>query len=229
MLEKFTGGVIPAPGAYTDLDREVIAQAEESIAGMKHSMENLEVSTALTQIFKLVSRTNKYIDESAPWALAKQPDQAERLHTVLYTMAESLRVSAVLLVPFLVETPSKIWQQLGIEANPSQFSHQDVLRWGWLRPGIKVQKGNPIFPRIEEEKTMETQPAKEMVPAETKPAPVHVEDKISIDEFAKIDLRVAKVISAERIEGSDKLLKLMVKVGEEQRQIVAGIAQHYQP
>lgn len=230
MIEKFTAGVIPAPGNYTDLDREVITQAEESIAGLKHSMEKLEVSTALAQIFKLVSRTNKYIDESAPWALARQPEQTERLHTVLYTMAESLRVASVLLIPFLVETPEKIWKQLGISAVPSQFNHEELLKWGWLKPGIKVQKGNPIFPRIEEEKktSMET-PTKKAAPSETKPETKPVEGKISIDEFARIDLRVAKVISAERIEGSDKLLKLIVKVGDEQRQIVAGIAQYYQP
>lgn len=230
MIEKFTAGVIPAPGNYTDLDREVITQAEESIVGLKHSMEKLEVSTALAQIFKLVSRTNKYIDESAPWALARQPEQTERLHTVLYTMAESLRVASVLLIPFLVETPEKIWKQLGISAVPSQFNHEELLKWGWLKPGIKVQKGNPIFPRIEEEKktSMET-PTKKAAPSETKPETKPVEGKISIDEFARIDLRVAKVISAERIEGSDKLLKLIVKVGDEQRQIVAGIAQYYQP
>lgn len=231
MIEKFNGGVIPVPGSYQQLENEVIHQAEESITGMKRAMENLEVSGALTQIFKLVSRTNKYIDEAAPWALAKQTGSKERLHTVLYTMAESLRLAAVLLTPFLVDTPDKIGEQLGLP--PLLGNVKDLsatLRWGELKPGIRINKGTPIFPRIEVEKPEPTNLNLQGGAAVAEKEQVEpVDNRISIDEFARIELRVARVIEAEKIEGSDKLLKLIVKIGEESRQIVAGIAQHYRP
>lgn len=231
MIEKFNEGIIPNPGEYQALENELIHQAEESIDGMKHAMENLEVSVALTQIFKLVSRTNKYIDEAAPWTLAKQANQQERLHTVLYTMAESLRLVAVLLTPFLVDTPDKIWQQLGLEASLVNLKvHSAALRWGELKSGIAVKKGTPIFPRIEVEKSELTNSNTkgEARVAEEEDVQL-VDNRISIDEFARVELRVAQVMEAEKVEGSDKLLKLIVKIGEESRQIVAGIAQHYRP
>lgn len=226
MIEKFNGGIIPAPGNYQDLDRQVIQQAEESVADLKAAMESLEVNQGLVAIFKLVSRANKYIDEAAPWALAKQPDQQERLHTVLYVMAETLRLVAVLLEPFLVETPAKIREQLGIEAeNASYF---ESISWGRLKPGVKTKKGLPIFPRIEEEKSTQAVAAKRSEPKKEAMKPAEVKtDLITIDEFAKIDLRVAKVLEAEKVEGSDKLLKLKISIAGEERQIVAGIAQQY--
>jgi methionyl-tRNA synthetase len=227
MIEKFNGGIIPAPGSYQDLDRQLIKQAEESVSGLRTAMEKLEVNQGLAAIFKLVSRANKYIDEAAPWGLAKQPDQQERLKTVLYTMAETLRLTAVLLEPFLVETPAKIREQLGIGADMASDYFEGV-KWGGLKPGIQTKKGLPIFPRIEEEKSTDT-----ATPKQTKlkkEGPKHAEvktDQITIDEFAKIDLRVAKVLAAEKVEGSEKLLKLRIRVAGAERQIVAGIAQHY--
>jgi methionyl-tRNA synthetase len=225
MIEKFNGGVIPVPGTYQELDQQIIKQAEASVQESNDLMSKLEISGALTAIFKLVSRANKYIDEAAPWALAKKPDQRERLNTVLYTMAETLRLTAVLLTPFLVEAPDKIWAQLGIEGSPAQFNYQEATVWGRLKPGIQTRKGNPIFPRIEEEKKVEEPTLKNVV--ETPVVPT--QEEISIDEFARIDLRVAQVLAAEKVEGSDKLLKLKIKVMGEERQIVAGIALHYQP
>jgi methionyl-tRNA synthetase len=232
MLEKFNGGIIPEPDAYQELDREVIRQAEASQAEMNQAMGRLEVSAALAAIFKLVSRTNKYIDEAGPWALAKRPEQKERLNTVLYTMAEAIRLAAVLLVPFLVETPGKIWTQLGMENVESGSDYERAVQWGGLVPGLSIRKGNPIFPRIETEKRDEAaektvKSVKERGHMEAKPAE-NAGEPITIEEFAKIDLRVARVLTAEKVEGSDKLLKLKVRVGAAERQIVAGIAQHYQ-
>jgi methionyl-tRNA synthetase len=229
MIEKFNGGVIPAPGNYQELDLQLIRQAEESVSELQTAMENLEINQALISIFKLVSKANKYIDEAAPWSLAKQPEQRERLNTVLYAMAETLRLTAVLLEPFLVETPAKIREQLGINPQSEEISYSENVKWGRLKAGIQIKKGLPIFPRIEEEK-----PAAEAI-APKQPEPNKGESKqpeakaeqITIEEFAKIDLRVAKVLAAEKVEGSDKLLKLQVKLGNEQRQIVAGIAKHY--
>lgn len=227
MIEKFNNGIIPEPSSYQDLDRQLIKQAEESCADLKSSMEKLEVNQGLIAIFKLVSRANKYIDEAAPWALAKQPEQQDRLKTVLYTMAETLRLAAVLLEPFLVETPAKIREQLGIGAENT--SYLESIKWGGLKPGIQTKKGLPIFPRIEEEKPM-TENVVSNQPKPIKEEPKHAEaksDQITIEEFAKIDLRVAKVLAAEKVEGSDKLLKLRISVAGAERQIVAGIAQHY--
>lgn len=233
MIEKFAGGAIPAPGSYQDLDRQVLDLAVETVRETNRAMKNLETSSALATIFKLVSRANKYIDEASPWALAKQPGQQERLNTVLYTMAETLRLVAVLLVPFLVETPAKIFNQLGIEDNPAAMNYQDATQWGRLKPGTRTQKGNPIFPRIEVE-PVEVKNQKIEAPASAtkaaqpeKPAELPKPEQISIEEFAKVDLRVAKVLAAEKVEGSDKLLKLQIKVMGEERQIVAGIALHY--
>ncbi len=229
MIEKFNGGVIPVPGSYQDLDRQLIKQAEESIADLKSAMEKLEVNQGLVAIFKLVSRANKYIDEAAPWALAKQPEQKERLNTVLYAMAETLRLAAVLLEPFLVETPAKIREQLGIGAQNTGTSYLENIKWGGLTPGVQTQKGLPIFPRIEEEKpVVETTVSKQPEPKKEEPKqPEAKSEQITIEEFAKIDLRVAKVLAAEKVEGSDKLLKLKVSIAGAERQIVAGIAQHY--
>lgn len=231
MIEKFNGGVIPAPGSYQDLDRQLIKQAEESVAELRLAMEKLEVNQGLVAIFKLVSRANKYIDEAAPWALAKQPEGQERLKTVLYAMAETLRLTAVLLEPFLVETPAKIREQLGISAQDSGMSYSESIKWGGLKPGIQTKKGLPIFPRIEEEKPAAESAAPKR-PEPKKEEPKHSEAKpeqITIEEFAKIDLRVAKVLAAEKVEGSDKLLKLRISIAGAERQIVAGIAQHYSP
>ncbi len=233
MIEKFNEGIIPSPGAYQELDQQVIKQSQESLAEFKEAMEKLEINMALVAIFKLVSRTNKYIDEAAPWSLAKNPDLRERLNTVLYTMSETLRLVAVYLIPFLVETPAKIWEQLGLTGSPVELDYTDAVKWGWLEPGTKVKKGNPIFPRIEEEKEEAKEIKKMESKTEIKPAvkPENTDEvaQITIDEFAKIDLRVAKVLEAEKVEGSDKLLKLKVKVLGAERQIIAGIAQQYQP
>ena len=235
MIEKFNGGIIPAPGPYQELDQQVIEQARQSIREMTEAMAKLEVNNALVALFKLVSRANKYIDEAAPWALAKQPDGRERLHTVLYTMAETLRLAAVLLVPFLVEAPGKIWEQLGVAGVPVEEDYQTATKWGGLRPGTVTRKGNPIFPRIEDEKKEATQPEpprEEKTVTQTTPETRPEQpgsEPISIEDFARIDLRVAKVLEAEKVEKSDKLMRLKVRVLGAERQIVAGIAQHYQP
>lgn len=239
MLDKFNQGVIPSPGTYQELDRELINQAQESVNELKRAMKSLEVSAGLIAIFKLVSRANKYIDEVAPWALAKQPGRRERLNTVLYTMAETLRLVATLLVPFLVETPDKIWNQLGLDGSPAALDYRDAVKWGWLKPNTVTRKGSPIFPRIELETPGKQAPPTPGVTAApdrpaaqapaAKPHAAAAPEQITIDEFARIDLRVAKVLAAEKVEGSDKLLKLKVKVLGSERQIVAGIAQHYQP
>lgn len=232
MIEKFNGGIIPVPGEYQAIDQQLIQQVKESIQELDSSIAKLEINDAMVAIFKIVSRANKYIDEVAPWSLAKQPELRERLNTVLYTMAETIRITGVLLAPFLIETPQKIFEQLGVGTVDTNKDYFALIKWGGLQPGTQTRKGNPIFPRIEEEKVEEDKSKVNKEAKETATPPVEKDKataEITIDDFMKIDLRVAKVLEAEKVEGSDKLLKLKVMVAEEERQIVAGIAQHYQP
>lgn len=247
MIEKFAGGTVPAPNGYEALDREVIDQAAAALRERKECIEKLEISNALAAIFRLVEKTNKYIDSAAPWALNKEGNR-ERLATVLYTMAESLRVTALLLTPFLVETPGKIWAQLGLDGDPAALNPENEAVWGRFPAGTQVKKGNPLFPRIETEKTGCDQPpapagekgrspaaeVQAKVQAGVKPPAKPAEtpdgaDLVTIEEFARVDLRVARVLAAERVPDTNKLLKLTIKLGGEERQLVAGIGQHYEP
>ncbi|MCL6614842.1 MAG: methionine--tRNA ligase subunit beta, partial [Firmicutes bacterium] len=225
MIEKFAGGCLPAPAGYEPLDLELQAAAAESLAALEEHMARLEIGDALAAVFRLVGKANKYIDEAAPWRLAKRPEDRERLGSVLYTMAEVLRIAAIALTPFLVETPGKIWGQLGLDGDPAKAWHERA--WGRLRPGIRIRKGDPIFPRIETKAETGEGTGEEARPkAEPEAEP---REEITIEEFGRIDLRVARVLSAERVEGTKKLLRLTVSLRGGERQIVAGIAEHYAP
>jgi len=239
MVEKFAGGVAPAPGVSGPLEEALRAEAGCAYQAVKEHMAKLEVSDALAAIFQLIGRANKYIDEAAPWSLNKSGNR-ERLGTVLYTMVETIRISAVMLTPFLVETPARIFAQLGLDTDPAAQGLEAAAKWGLYPAGTRVRKGEPLFPRIDWEKeTAEITPegeggktaAAEKKTEATKKTEAAAPGKgeINIDEFAKIDLRVAKVLAAEKVEGADKLLRLQVRIGSEERQIVAGIAKYYQP
>ena len=230
MVEKFNDGIVPEPGTFEEIDREIVRMAENSGLKVAELMENLAISDAMVTIMNLVGRANKYIDEAAPWALNKA-GKRERLNTVLYIMAEVLRLTAALLTPFLIKTPGLIWEQLGLDKSPVEDDWDVATRWGGFPTGVRVCKGEPIFPRIEiESKTEEhvNKPVAEAIKKKSEPVAAE-KPEITIDEFAKIDLRVAHVLAAERIEGSDKLLRLQIRLGTEERQLVAGIAQHYTP
>lgn len=235
MIDKYFGGVLPPFVAGGDpLDASLIELAESTTTKVEELMEKLLFSNALTEIWKLVGRTNKYIDETMPWVLAKDEEKKTRLGTVLYNLAESLRMTAVLISPFMPNTPLKIFEQLGIHEDSLKVWNS-VKKFGALKAGVVVKKGEIIFPRVEfakEEPATEEQPKKAV-----KQAPEKKEEKaaagqdgyITIDDFAKIDFRVAKVAECERVEGADKLLKLQLEVGGERRQVVSGIAKHYKP
>jgi len=187
------------------------------VAGeMERLFADLSFHKALIAIWELINQANKYIDSAAPWALAKDPAKAGRLDTVLYQLLEALRFVAVLISPFMPQTAEKILQQIGIAAGSGQ-DLAGLRKWGELTPGGRVQKGESLFPRVEEKIIEEKEKGK------MDTAPV-----ISMEEFQKVDLRVAKVIFAEPVKKSDRLLKLRVDIGEE-RTIVAGIAKHYKP
>ena len=244
MIDKYFGGVIPEDLKEGDFDRDMKSIVMETPKKVDELMDKLQFNNALAEIWKAVSRVNKYIDETMPWVLAKDPSNNSRLAAVMYNLAESIRIISVLIQPFMPETPEKIWQQLGIAANKDTCSWDSVYSWGKYPTGIKVEKGDVIFPRIDLKKEMEelekisgaSTNEKNHTAEEPKKSKEASEGNakaddgfISIEDFAKIDLRVAKVLEAEKVEGADKLLKLKLEMGNEIRQVVSGIAKHYSP
>lgn len=237
MIEKYHGGVVTHKEGTEAVDKEFIALVNETVAGYSDAMDHMELNQAIKDVWNLIGRANKYIDETAPWILAKDPAQAERLQAVMYNLAEALRIVAILIAPFVPVTAPKIYEQLGL-GKPESFFMADAV-WGKLATGTKVQKGEPLFPRIEVTEAGETviaatkKTAAKAIKAEAPKAEAKKEaaaaDEITIDDFAKIDLRVATVVAAERVPKTDKLIKLQVKIGDEERTIVSGIAQHYEP
>lgn len=241
MIEKYHGGVVTHKEGTEAVDKEFIALVNETVAGYSDAMDHMELNQAIKDVWNLIGRANKYIDETAPWILAKDQAQAERLQAVMYNLAEALRIIAILIAPFVPVTAPKIYEQLGL-GKPESFFMADAV-WGKLATGTKVQKGEPLFPRIEVTEAGETviaatkKTAAKAIKAEAPKAEAKKEVKpaaaaageITIDDFAKIDLRVATVIAAERVPKTDKLIKLQVKIGDEERTIVSGIAQHYEP
>lgn len=238
MIEKYHGGVVTNAGAAEAIDEELQVLVKTTVEQYIKDMDNMEINSAIKGVWTLISRANKYIDETAPWILAKDETKAARLQTVMYNLAETLRIVAILIAPFIPSTSPKIFTQLGLTV-PEEFLLAEAV-WGGIADGTKVQKGEPLYPRIEVTedgatiiggKRFEHKP--EAVPApkaEAKPA-VKVEEikpEISIDDFGKLDLRVAEIIAAERVPKTDKLMKLQVKIGEEERTIVSGIAQYYE-
>ncbi|MBP2072170.1 methionine--tRNA ligase [Thermoanaerobacterium butyriciformans] len=222
MVEKYFDGVVPEALDKDDVDNELISIANNLPKVVESYMDKLQFSNALAEIWKLVGRANKYIDETMPWVLAKDENKKGRLKTVLYNLVESLRFVAVLITPFMPNTPIKIYEQLGIG---NDLRTWDSLKFGLLKSGTKVKRGENIFPRIDVEKEL-----KEAEKESSKKVDVKEETNyIKIDDFAKIDLRVAEVLEAEKVEGADKLLKLKLKVGDEVRQVVSGLALHYKP
>lgn len=218
MIEKYFGGVLPADGVKGEFDDELKEAVLGTSEKVEEHMDKMYANLALTEIWKTVSRVNKYIDETAPWTLGKDPANKPRLGTVMYNLAESVRIISVLIRPFLTRTPAKIWEQIGIgEGNLTEWDSSN--KWGLLKEGTKVKKAEAIFPRIE---------FKQDVPEPKVEEPAKKEESfITIEDFAKLDLRVAKVLKAEKVEGADKLLKLTVDAGDGERTVVSGIAKHY--
>jgi len=258
MVDKYFDGLIPEPGDLTDVDIELQKLVISTPSRVEESMNKLEFSNALSEIWKLIGRANKYIDETTPWILAKDAGKRARLGTVLYHLAECLRVISVLISPFLTRTPEKIRQQLGIK-DENLATWDSLAEFGKLPAGLRVQRGEVIFPRLDVEQQLKAleeiqQGTRQTAQAESTNQPAaqakeaprcadanrqasHKQDgrgqqqdkEITIDDFAKLDLRIAKVISAEPVENSNKLLKLMLDVGNDTRQVVSGIAQYYAP
>ena len=244
MIGKYFGGKVPAPVQPDDVPEDVaLLNAALSLhRSVEARMDELKMPNALTEIFNFIGQCNKYIDVTAPWILAKSEETVQRLGTVLYNLAESLRMVGVMLQPFLTRTPQKMFEQLGVTEG-EDTAWASLSTFGVLKPGTEVKKGECLFPRIDIEKELCALDALygEQAPAEKKeeiplPAscPCEEEEKeekpeITIDDFAKIDLKLGLVTNCETIEKADKLLKLTVKMGEEERTICSGIRQWYKP
>ncbi|MCM0647259.1 methionine--tRNA ligase [Clostridium swellfunianum] len=225
MIEKYFEGVIPAPTAKEAIDDELIGLALETPKKVEAHIDNLRIPEALAEIWTLIRRANKYIDETTPWILAKDESKKERLGTVLYNLAETLRFSSVLISSFLPQTSEKLNEQLNVNLT----AWDTLSAFDGTEANAKVKKGEAIFPRIDVEAKLKELEALKEIKEEPKQSMQPLKEEITIDDFEKVDLRVVKVLACEPIKGAKKLLKLKVDLAGEERQVVSGIAQYYKP
>ena len=248
MIEKYFDGVVPAPAEYTELDHKLIEQAQGLWVNVEKSMNALQFSNALTEIWKLIGECNRYIDLTTPWVLAKNEADRPRLGTVLYVLLECARIVAVLIAPTMPRTPERIFAQIGV-TDEALKTWASVKVFGGVVPGSKVHKGEALFPRIdvakelellEAEKQAALDHAKAMAEKDAMqnelPAPTDEEktvftqrDLMQFEDFEKVQLVVAKVLKCEKVPKADKLLMSTLKVGDTERVVVSGIAKFYTP
>ncbi|MCD7811505.1 MAG: methionine--tRNA ligase [Ruminococcus sp.] len=237
MVVKYFGGTLPVDRESDDVDKELLDMALSLRDKTDAFIDETQINNALAEIFKVISRANKYIDETAPWVLAKDEEKKPRLAAVLYNLLEAVRISTTLLCPFMPETMPKIWEQIGLA--PEDASYENAGKIGVLPADVTVHKGDIIFPRIDAEKEIEELNAiiqkqadeaqAKLAAAEKKHEKIELAPEITIDDFAKVEIRVAKVTACEKVKKSDKLLCLQLDDGMGGRQVVSGIAGYYKP
>ena len=233
MADKYFGGTLPSDREAGEFDAELIAEAEELRAKVDEFMDKTQINNALAEIFKVVSRANKYIDETAPWVLGKDESKKARLATVLYNLLETIRIVSTLLSCFMPTTMPKVWEQIG--AAESDITYENAGKFGVLPADVTVHRGEIIFPRIDVNKEIEE--LNKIIGSNAEPEekaddgfePAPIADEITIDDFAKVDLRVALVKGCEKVKKSKKLLCLQLDDGFGGRQVVSGIAAWYKP
>lgn len=225
MMKKYFNGTIPTPATPGDEDSVLEGKAREVVDEVRRLYDELAFNKILQKIWELVDTTNQYIDKTGPWNLAKTDEGKERLKTVMYNAAESLRILGVLLFPFMPKSCESLMLQLGVEKTIEEQGMRSLDNWGSLPSDTKTQKAKQLFPRIEDK-----QAAKILAELEA-PKNDNKDDsgKITIDEFMKVDLRTGKILEAEKVKKSKKLIQLKVDIGTETRQILAGIAESYEP
>lgn len=236
MVEKYFGGTLASEQEANDLDPQVQELVKDAIGKVEAHMEKLLFNDALSDIWVIVRRLNKYIDETTPWVLAKDEANNSKLANVLYTLAEGIRIVSVMIQPFMPQTPAKVWEQLGIEEG-ELTTWDSIKEWGAIFKTLTVKKGDIIFPRIDIKKELAELEAKfEEVKVKEAKKEKLVESKkieevkeITIDEFFKSELKIGEVLECERVPKADKLLVSKIRIGSEVRQIVSGIAQYYTP
>lgn len=234
MVGKFQQGVVLAPEGRSEIDASLIEDAMTTVKTFADDMNNMKISHAIKAVWAFISRANKYIDETAPWALAKDESKKQELANTMYNLVEALRVISGLIYPYMPTTAGKLWQQLNLPGTIEELRLADIEKWGGTPANMHIGQAQQLFPRIEVEKAeqpvkeaknkAEKQKSKKDKQKESQP-----EGEISIDDFAKIQLRVAKVLEAEAVPKADKLLKLKIDLGDEQRELVSGIAKQYKP
>ncbi len=235
MVEKYFGGVIPAEKESDEIDNELIQMAASLRDKVEKCIDETQLNNALAEIFKVISRANKYIDETTPWILGKDESKKARLAAVLYNLLEAIRITTTLLSCFMPTTMPKVWEQIG--ADEALITYENAAKFGVLPQDITVSKGPALFPRIDFDKEIEelnaliTKQAEAAQKAAEKAKPeIEGLAEIQFDDFAKVELRVAEIIECEPIKKAKKLLKLQVNDGtDEPKQIVSGIAPWYKP
>ena len=227
MTKKYFDGVIPAPAGDEGPDAELKAAIATAVKELDACMDEYRVADGLEAVFTMLSRANKYIDETTPWILAKNESDKPRLGTVIYNLLESIRVAAVLLAPFIPETTESIFAQIGTDVT----SYESIAAFGGLVAGTSVGEAKTLFARIDAEKFMAEREAERKAKEEAEKKPEKPEGiaQIAFDDFAKVELRSAQIIACEPIPKAKKLLKLQVDLGYEKRQVVSGIAKFYTP
>ena len=237
MIEKYFGGTLPKEQKETEFDSDLISVAKETAEKVEEKMEKMLFSDALNEIWTLIRRTNKYIDETQPWILIKDETKKDILANALYNVAESIRIVSIMIQPFMPNTPALIWKQIGIKEG-EMTDWNSIKNWGLLGREVTVSKGDAIFPRIDIKKELaELEEAMKAAQAasianQTKKEEEKEEEtvpEITIEDFLKVQLKVGEVISSEKVKKSNKLLRNVVKVGNEERVIFSGISQWYSP
>ncbi|MDD2220756.1 MAG: methionine--tRNA ligase [Clostridia bacterium] len=228
MIGKFQNKVVLAPDGETEFDKELIELAKATPAAAAAYFDNLDFSAGLAEVMKLVGKANKYVDDTAPWALNKAGEKG-KLASVLYNLCEVLRLVSILLKPVMIETQPKVFAQLGIEGR-EDLGCWEALQWGLFPAGTEVKRGEPIFPRIDFAAELAAEEAEEEAAA-AEPVVEYepLGEEIGIEDFAKLDLRVVTVLDCQKVPKTDKLLQFTVKMGEETRSVLSGIAKYYQP
>ena len=229
MVEKYNDGILVVNDAKTEFDDELINLYKEIRVDFEKQMNDLMFHEALESVWRFVRRTNKYIDETMPWALAKDDSKKDQLNHVLYNLCESIRLISTLISSLLPDTARKIFYQLGIEGLEELTNWESTDTFGLIADGTKVHRGEVLFPRLdveEEIKVLEEMFAEKIVDQEVK---LDHKEEITIDDFSKVEMRVGKVVKCEKHPKADKLLVSQIKIGSEVRQIVSGIANYYKP
>ena len=226
MIEKYFDGVIPSSYKNTEFDKSLEECTNKAISETISEFDKFELQNAMNATWELINRANKYVDETAPWTLAKDPANKELLASVMYHLAESIRVAAHLVAPYLVETAPKILEQLGINESLSI----ENLKFGANLGGIKVSKGEALFKRLDIKAELKFYEEKQKAALEAlKKKEEPKKELITIDDFAKVELKVGEILESKRHENAEKLLVSKIKIGDEVRQIVSGIAKYYDP
>ena len=223
MTNKYFNGQLTDPDCFEELDQQLIDTCKQTVTKYYEKMDQLRVADAIDTVFDLLRRSNKYIDETSPWTLAKQPENKARLNTVLYNLLESIRVASVLLTPFMPETSKEVFRQI----NTEKTDFASIETWGNYEKNNKVvENTNVLFARVDEKKTMDEIMQYMESKAEVKTT---FKEEVSIEDFDKLDIRIGTVMDCQRHPKADKLLVFDIKCGSDRRTIVSGIAQYYQP